>query len=463
MLCVTGAETTVAALAARLAETEERLAGDFLHEIRLDYLTEGWTGALASVLVRHGRRAILTCRPVRQGGAFAGSEHERLGLLRRCALVGCAYVDVEADVPATEAATLGVPLVRSWHLFEPVGRAQLAQAAASLFACRDAAVSKLALAVEDPSELDWLLHLPWHDARRVVIGMGVAGILSRMAYRHFGSEWTYVAAGPATAPGQLTLDDALAAGLPKPATARLLGVIGGPQVLHSKGPRIYPRLFRRLGVEAVYVPMVTRDATATFDFLRRLGAAGVSVTMPHKDAAFAFGKPDALAAAARAANTLVFQPEPFCTNTDIVGVEVPLARAWPRRGRLLVLGAGGAARAVILAAERLGFRVTVASRRDPGGVEWCPWERRTEVEAEVIVNATPLRDESVWPADLRADVVFDIAIGGGESVLLARARAAGKVVLGPEAMWVAQGAAQMSLYLEREVQEEELLSLLRET
>jgi shikimate dehydrogenase len=308
----------------------------------------------------------------------------------------------------------------------------------------------------------------------VLIGMGPAGRLSRTHYRAFGSPWTYVAAcsEQTTAPGQLDRATALAMGLPESASWPFFALLGGAQVLSSPGPATYRRLLQRLGLELGYVPVVTRSLTATLPLLERLGLRGASVTMPLKAEALAVAAPDALAQRAAAVNTLLPGEGGWRgSNTDVAGVREPL-RAAGASGRALVLGAGGAARAAALACAELGMTVTLAARRPAEALRWASaaglpvtaidWNERASSSADLLVNATPLGGErSPWPeaAPLPA-TVFDLALAGSPSALLAQARSAGRRCLGPEAMWCAQGAAQMSALLGRPIDAAELEELL---
>ncbi|MEM7203653.1 MAG: type I 3-dehydroquinate dehydratase [Planctomycetota bacterium] len=462
MLCVTGAEPTVGALAARLASARD---GD-LHEVRLDALTV-WDESVLAVLAARPRALVVTCRPTRQGGAFAGAERERLELLRRAASAGVAYVDVEADVaPAARAALrtaaqqAGGQLLVSWHDF--IGMpADLAARARAMAAGGD--LIKLAVTVQDAAELTSLRTLATElDRPSLLIGMGVAGQLSRCRYPAFGAPWTYVGAGGATAPGQLSFADAELLGLPASAAAPWLCLLGGAQSAHSPGVPVYNRCFRARGLPWSYLLAVTERPADSLALLADLGVLGVSVTMPHKGAALAGAEPDALASALGACNTLRFDGEARrATNTDVAGVEQPLARALaavagattvPRAA--LVLGAGGAAVAAVHACRALGLDVAVAARRqdearrclgDAGAV--VAWEDRAAAAADVLINATSLGGvDSPWPVDvpLAKAIVFDLALAGVPSTLLARAAAEGARTIEPLAMWFAQGAAQMA-------------------
>lgn len=449
MICVTGRESTLDALAARL----HRIDGhDVLHEVRADHL-QHIDDDLFSLIEREGERVLFCCRPHNQGGAFAGSEAERLALLHRA--TDARWVDVEHDAPLDGFDLDRVVL--SWHDFECHDDV-IAQARS--LAERRPAVVKLAARVEDARHLGVLL-----GARReipgdaVLIAMGPAGLLSRVRYGALGSRWTYVAAEPelCTAPGQLSYDDAVAMGLPGTAGAPFCALIGGLQVLGSPGTRVYNALYRELGLELSYLPIVTRSLSACWPLLSTLAVRGLSVTMPLKDEALALCEADALATNVGSVNSMrnvnhVWEG----TNTDVEGVRAPLAEAGVA-GRALVLGAGGAARAAAHACRMLALDVTISARSPRGLTDVVPWDARSDIAHDVLINATPIAGAtSPWPDDAPlAGCVFDLAIADG-SALLDRAEREGSVAIDARRMWLHQGAQQMSWMLDVDLTAEQL-------
>ena len=476
MLCVTGNECTGSALATRLAEVASRFARqEHLQEVRLDALREPLQPVL-DLIRRHASRVIVTCRPRRQGGGFEGGDGQRLEILRLAAGLRPAYVDLEGDLCDAQLAAIrhagARSLILSWHVFEP-GGGEASQAFARL-AGRPAEVLKLATVVEDASELATLHRLGQSvDGPTVLIGMGQAGMLSRCRYRSFGAPWTYVCsgAGTETARGQLSIDDALQLGLPKAAEHPFFCLIGGAQIADSPGPRVYNRLFRQRNKPWSYLPVVTSDAEATLDLLRRLGVRGVSVTMPHKHVALSYGQADATALAVGAANSLHFSADGVrAINTDVEGVRRPLSQALAANDLggpqdVLILGAGGAARAAAAACRDMGLRVAISARRLDTAADifsadvLVPWAERADCPARILINATAAAaDNSPWPSGRAIDkaVVFDLALSARPSALLSDARQEGSVTIEAQQMWLAQGAAQMQFLSGESISEDDL-------
>jgi shikimate dehydrogenase len=143
---------------------------------------------------------------------------------------------------------------------------------------------------------------------------------------------------------------------------KLAGVLGWP-LGHTLSPKLHGHWLREYDVNGIYVPFPVRkeDFSQAVRTLRRARFAGVNVTLPHKEAAFALAHGhDEAAAVTRAANLLIFRDDGRieARNTDAYGFSASVADALGpdalRSVTAVVLGAGGAARAVVLAIDRLG-------------------------------------------------------------------------------------------------------------
>jgi shikimate dehydrogenase len=233
--------------------------------------------------------------------------------------------------------------------------------------------------------------------------------------------------------------------------ARLAGVLGWP-VSHSRSPRLHGTWLARHGIDGAYLPLPVhpdRFATAV-RALVDLGFRGANVTIPHKEAAFAVcDTVDATARRAGAVNTLVFEDGRIIgSNTDGFGfVESVKAGApsWsPSQGPAVLLGAGGAARAIAAALLDAGCPgVTLVNRsvaraealaRDLGGPIRVA-EAPPLATAALLVNTTSLGMQGQPPLSIdlaplpAAAVVADIVYVPLETPLLAAARARGLVAV----------------------------------
>jgi shikimate dehydrogenase len=231
---------------------------------------------------------------------------------------------------------------------------------------------------------------------------------------------------------------------------------------HTLSPLLHTAAYRALGIDAIYLafdvlPERLGDAVRG---MRALGLRQLSVSLPHKEAVLALA--DRVSGAARAigaANTLTLVGrELVADNTDVVGVRRTLEPLGPWRGaRALVLGAGGAARAVVHALVAMGADVAVLARTRSRAERLCaelgarpaagdePWD--------LLVNATPLgmhpkTDETPLPAEkLRPGaLVFDTVYRPLETRLLREARARGCRAQDGLDMLVHQAAEQIRLW-----------------
>ena len=224
-------------------------------------------------------------------------------------------------------------------------------------------------------------------------------------------------------------------------TTTLVGILGWP-VWHSLSPRLQNAGFSALGLDWAYVPLPVRpeDLADGVRGLAAAGFAGANITIPHKTAVLDLcDEVDPLAAEAQSVNTLVFADGQIRgSSTDIVAI----ATAVEGQGRrALVLGAGGSAKAAVVALRGAGAEVTTATRHD---ADWPPDGR----EFDIVVNATPVKDEPiVAPREGQQIVDLPYNTNGEPTALVAAARAVGceRVVDGIDIL-VAQGVASFELW-----------------
>jgi shikimate dehydrogenase len=242
-------------------------------------------------------------------------------------------------------------------------------------------------------------------------------------------------------------------------STRLFGV-ASTNALDSLSPPMHNAAFEAAGVDAVYAPFATEEFSDFLAFASALDVEGVSVTIPFKlDALRAAETCDDVARHVGAANTLRRRHGRWeATNTDLAGFLAPLESELGRSPaglRAAVLGAGGAARAVVAALCSRGARVTVHARRRQQakevagafGVAIGPWPPEPG-SWDLLVNCTPLggsgrRGESPMSVrEMTGRFVYDLTYGEGPSALLAAARSAGCFALDGIPMLVAQAERQ---------------------
>lgn len=236
-------------------------------------------------------------------------------------------------------------------------------------------------------------------------------------------------------------------------TTKLAGVLGWP-VAHSRSPLIHNYWIGEHGVDAAYVPLpvVPDDFAEAARSLGKLGFAGANVTVPHKQAAFELvDSLDPLAKRLGAVNTLVIAKDGSIEgrNTDVFGFLENLRAGAPgidlASANAVVLGAGGAARAVIAGLIEAGCKTVrilnrtqsraqaLAEDFSDSRLEVESWDRRETSlgDAGLLVNATSLGMEGAAPLELSLDALPDAAIVNDlvyaplETDLLRAARAKG--------------------------------------
>lgn len=239
--------------------------------------------------------------------------------------------------------------------------------------------------------------------------------------------------------------------------ARLAGVIGWP-VRHSLSPRLHNIWLRRYGLDGVYVPLGVRPEhfAEALLALPKLGFRGVNVTVPHKERALALvHTATPMARRIGAVNTIEVVEDGSLVggNTDGFGFIENLRQAQPGwrgdRRQAVVLGAGGAARAVVVAlcdervarirlVNRTLSRAQALAAELQGPIQVIPWTERNRVlaDADLVVNTTVLGMDHQPPLDLDLSllpskaVVYDLVYAPLETALLASARARGNRCVG---------------------------------
>jgi len=243
------------------------------------------------------------------------------------------------------------------------------------------------------------------------------------------------------------------------ANTRLLAVLGDP-VSHSLSPAMHNAAIRALGLDAVYVGLHTPAATlpAVLTALSTVGAAG-NVTVPLKEAVEGLlARKTDLCTRAGACNTFWTEHGVLVgDNTDVAGIHAALrALGIDGGGRWLVLGTGGAARAVLVAAADAKAELCVRSRDPERARQFADWGRTRAVrvdvahgplDVDVAINATPLGlKESdpmpIEPRDLKGvQAALDLVYARGETRWARSMRAAGVAAADGREMLVQQGVA----------------------
>lgn len=243
---------------------------------------------------------------------------------------------------------------------------------------------------------------------------------------------------------------------------RTAGVIGWP-IKHSLSPKMHNYWLKAYGIAGDYIPMPVQpdNLGETMRTLKDKGICGVNLTVPHKELVLPFlDEIDETARQIGAVNTVMVTPggKLIGTNTDAYGFAENLrqAGALKPKGKAVVLGAGGAARAVCKALVDEGYRLVIANRTPDkaraiaktfGSSEAVGWEQRGAVlaDADLLVNTTSLGLEKQPPLEIdltllpKEAVVTDIVYAPLKTPLLAEAEKRGNITVDGLGMLMHQG------------------------
>ena len=462
--------------AAEMFDKAETLARDnpFM-EFRLDYL-KNQTAAYPRIrkfMDSHPDSVVIaTCRRSQNGGKFKGSLAAQLDVLIKSATAGCQIVDIELEsAQALKAGDLDklrgrAVLLLSFHDFKHTKKIEDTFAKMKPFAADIYKVVTTATTLYDNVQMMKFLQENHDRYSIVVLCMGEQGIISRVLGLRAGSTFTFAAAsvGEETGPGQITAQelrtiyriDSL------DAATKVYGVAGDP-VEHSLSPVMMNAAFRREAVNAVFLKLHAKKVDDLLACVRDIPLSGLAVTMPYKEEILpALEKTDSLTAQIGACNTVVRGQDGrlFGFNTDVPGLVGSLEQQVNLQGsKLLVLGAGGAAKAAVFGTKARGAEVFILNRTPLEGQKLARKAhaktiKRTDLakmDFDVIINATPVGmggngSMPLTEKELKTKYVFDLIYNPLQTKLLATAKAKGLHTISGVEMFVQQGAQQFQIW-----------------
>ncbi len=492
------------------AARRAKAVGADLVEYRIDRFTDD-RDAVVELLRRSPLPCILTCRPTWEGGDYDGDDADRISLLEYAGTSAHppAYLDIElaayqrsanlrqkvglvVDHPG-QVRPIDTGLILSSHDFSgrPADLLRRAADMADAPACRVIKLAWAARSLRDNIEAFEIIRQQVKPT--IALCMGEHGLPSRVLAKKFGALLTFAAleTGAETAPGQPSIKQlkTLYRWDRLDADTRVYGVIGHP-VGHSLSPPIHNAGFDAVGYNGVYLPMSIppeyehfKATVAEWLACAPLHFHGASVTIPHKQNLLRFveeqgGEIEPLASTIGAANTLAVRDDGslYASNTDYAAAldavceGLNIAREELAGKRVAVIGAGGAARAIVAGFAHYGATVVIYNRtRDKADELVAAFNGKTgKVVAAspdklcgaccgVFINctplgmhphvgATPMPDPPDWGP---GTVVFDTIYNPLETRLLREAKAAGCHTISGAEMFVRQAATQFESWTQQ--------------
>lgn len=401
-------------IASTHGEIPNDIHGADLLEIRIDGLEDA-ASALPDLLARSPIPTIVTCRSVSEGGMFEGEEEERVALYRIATASGHPprYLDIEYEALTKHPLLLDslsnteTGVILSWHAMTHRPK-DLFQRAADMQDVAGVDIVKIvwrARSIRD--NLDAFEILRTKQQPLIVMCMGEYGLMSRVLASKFGGFATYAAVEghEPTAPHQPTVQTLQSMFRFKELNkqTKVYGIIGS-HVSSSASPAFHNRAFAEAGVNAVYLPLSIppewEQLKASFLELFHndlLQLAGASVTIPHKEHVFKLikslsGQFDDISLNIGAVNTVAQDDSGLrATNTDVLAISQLLNTS----GDVLILGAGGVARAAVVAMATQDATPHIAAR-NPEQIKCltdalpCTLATQEMDAFDAIINCTPI-------------------------------------------------------------------------
>jgi 3-dehydroquinate dehydratase/shikimate dehydrogenase len=474
-----------------MSERAEALVRDnsFL-EFRLDYFSK--PGLAIPRIKRfieshHGTIAIATCRRVASGGKFRGSIASQLDILNKAAAAGCQMVDVELQTATKvkpeqlQKLRARAALILSFHDFRATKKLDETLEKMLAFPADFYKVVSTATTLAD--NVTMIKFLAREGDRHSLIGMcmGEQGMISRVLGVRAGSMFTFASAGTGqeTAPGQITAQELRSVYRidQVDVATRIYGVVGDP-IAHSLSPAIMNAAFRRENVNAVYLALHAKTLKDLLSCVKEIPIHGLSVTMPYKEVILPhLDNTDSHTTKIGACNTVVRAQDGklYGFNTDAAGIVRPLERRLNtlEGARILVLGAGGAARAAVFGLKERGCEVYILNRSLAAAKKLAHQARARimkrpdlkKLAFDVIINATPVgmgntRETPLQDKEINARYVFDMVYDPAETRLLKLAKERGAQVIPGIEMFVHQAARQFEIWTGKPAPFDEMLRVV---
>ncbi|XP_031373667.1 bifunctional 3-dehydroquinate dehydratase/shikimate dehydrogenase, chloroplastic-like isoform X2 [Punica granatum] len=396
-----------------------KASGADLVEIRLDCLkTFSPNEDLKTIMKASPLPTLITYRPKWEGGQYEGDENKRLDVLRLAVELGADYVDVELQVAREFNDSISgkkpqnCKVIVSSHNYESTPSIEDLGNLVARIQAAGADIVKIATTALDITDVARIFQTIVHSQVPIIgLVMGERGLISRVLCAKYGGYLTFgtLDSGVVSAPGQPTVKDLLDLYNFRSIRhdTKVFGIIGKP-VGHSKSPFLYNEAFKSAGFNGVYLHLLVDGVANFLQTYSSTDFTGFSCTIPHKEEAVkCCDEVDPVAKSIGAVNCIIRRASDgklLGYNTDYVGaisaIEDGLqgshgasnSTSSPLYNKLfIVIGAGGAGKALAYGAKEKGARVVIANRT---------FERAKELADTIGGDALSLADlENFHPED----------------------------------------------------------------
>jgi 3-dehydroquinate dehydratase/shikimate dehydrogenase len=442
----------------------------------VDYIEGINETMLSDLLSDRTKNIIFTCRKKSDGGKFSGTEEERIRLLKKAIGLGAGFIDIEdstdkktiKDLIKNKKDTL---VILSHHNFSSTPSLEELEKTYSKIKKLSPDIIKIVAFAKSGNDCFKIFKLLYGKPGLIAFCMGEYGVFSRSIAKKYGSLITYssLESGKESAPGQITVDEMeevyRISKIDK--NTKVYGIIGN-KAEASLSKYIHNPCFESSGINAVYVPFKVEENELK-EFMKRFREfkfSGASVTIPHKISIMQYlDSADETAKKIGAVNTVVSENGKLVGhNTDCYGLVMALKEKTSLRDKkILVIGAGGSARAIIFGLKKEGSNITIVNRTtekakalaEEFDIKFDEIKniKLAAAKADIIINATGVGmfpdtggciiNEKDFPKE---KIIMDIVYTPLETKLLKLAKKNKCIIVTGERMLLHQAISQFKLW-----------------
>ncbi len=466
MICIPIAAKTSEEAISLIKEAEKKAD---MTELRIDTIKKP---EIRKIIIAAKKPVIATNRKKDEGGFFTGTEEERIRLIEEAVNEGAKYADVElsSGKEAINRLKGKCKLIVSHHNFKETPK-ELNEILKRIneTGCDIIKIATLANDITDNIRMFELARKANSEGKKVIaLCMGEKGEISRILYKKFGCFLTYSCLpGKETAPGQIPINlmkDVYRADKLN-AQTKILGTIGNP-ARYSRSFYMFNPVYEKLGLNYVHLKLESDNLKEFLAEIKKLDPAGFSVTTPYKEEVIKYlDGIDETAKEIGAVNTIVVRNGKLIGyNTDGTGAKnAIMEKTGLENKRIVVIGAGGAAKAVAYTLSKEKCRITILNRTAAKTKELakklgCEYGRLDDIEKtryDILINCTTVGmspKESKTPIDKKhlRNTVMDIIYEPPVTRLLREAEEKGCQTIDGLSMLLQQGIEQFRLWTCRE-------------